>query len=58
MRVGDAGRVSWEDGGVVDLAGDPSLHECHILVSWQLDWLTTTVEPSEGVVASSWCEYI
>lgn len=58
MGVGDASGVSWEDGGVVDLAGDPSLHECHILMSWQLDWLTTTVEPSEGVVTRSWCEHI
>jgi hypothetical protein len=55
VGVGDAGGVCWEDGGVVDFAGDPSLHERHVLVSRQLNWLTTAVKPCKGVVAVGWC---
>lgn len=51
--VGDAGVVAGEDGGVVDLAGDPALHESDVLVGRELDGLVAAVEPGVGMVAAS-----
>lgn len=51
VRKGDARRIRGEDGEVVNLAGDPALHQCHVLVGRQLDRLAAAVEPGEGVVA-------
>lgn len=51
VGVGDGAWVSWEDLRVLNLAGNPALHQSDILVSWNLHWLTAGVEPREGVVA-------
>ena len=45
--VRDAGSFSREDGGIIDLAADPSLHKRYVLVSRQFDRLSTAVQPGE-----------
>ena len=51
LGVGDAARVCGEDVDIVNLAGDPTLHESHVLMGWKLDRLAVLVEPGEGVVS-------
>lgn len=51
-RVGDAFGVRGEDSGVVDLAGNPALHEGDVLIGGQLDGLVAAVEPGVGVIPS------
>jgi len=46
----DSSRVSRENGGVVNLARDPSLHEGDILVSRNFNWLFARIQPGEGMV--------
>lgn len=47
LRVGDATCFRGENVDVVNLARDPTLHECHVLVSRELDRLAVAVEPGE-----------
>jgi len=47
VSEGNAGRVSWEDVGVINLARDPSLHERDVLMSWDFDGLLARVQPGE-----------
>ena len=49
--VGDALVVGGEDHVVVDLSGDPTLHEGDVLVGRQLNRLMAAVEPGVGMVA-------
>lgn len=51
--VRHARRICWENLGVVNLAGYPSLHKLDVLKSRKLDGFSPTVQPSEGVI-SGW----
>lgn len=51
VSIGDASGIGGEDGSVVDFAGDPSLHERDVLMGWNLNWLSTGVQPCKGVIA-------
>jgi hypothetical protein len=44
---GDTGWIGWEDIGVVDLAGNPSLHEGDVFMGGNFNWLFARVQPSE-----------
>lgn len=51
VGVRDAIRVSREDVRVVNLPGDPSLHQRNVLICWQLNRFPFIVEPCERVVS-------
>lgn len=50
MAVGNSGGISGEDGGIIDLARNPTLHKGDVLVSWNLDGLFARVQPRERVI--------
>jgi hypothetical protein len=47
---GDTVRISREDIGVVNFAGNPALHKRDILMGWDFDWLLSRVQPGERVI--------
>lgn len=50
VRERDTIVVCREDGGIVNLARDPTLHESDVLVGGQLNRLPLKVEPGKGVI--------
>lgn len=54
VTVGDSGGISGKNGGIIDLARNPTLHEGDVLVSWNLDGLLARIQPSEGVVTRNY----
>lgn len=49
----DAVGIGGEDLVVVDLAGNPTLHEQHVLVGCDFGWFLARVQPGEGMVPRS-----